>query len=371
MYFLNFEAVLKKFTSVGLLGLLTTKKDEDLILKLDAAVLSQYGFKINQENFLLATHQLDKLTLSVGRKLLLGDPLDVCTPSRATKNSEPGLLFRGIHAGIQDLLSLFREIEPIFHSSMTWQNGLAVLLAFREEIADKILYLAAKGDEEKFAIWKSELDELCKNDTVKLTSDLVEFSARINAPKEAQTIETLVHQTKAMIQQSKRTNEMWVRFILVVLERLPYEEIARKIPASFLQRMNEIFPMAYLPTQFLQYLNYFSLSGLWDISLKVKEGYQKGGLSTAVDKAINNTIRIIPGARVIADTLDKLEPTMHKSKAQVRTDAMSNGALSQWHLHCIKESSKIECTYQASENAQRYPGDSCGLRRRKMLKTSY
>lgn len=201
-----------------------------------------------------------------------------------------------------------------FFSSPLWQHGLAVLVAFQEELASCILKMAAKGDLKKLNCWQDKLKALKEKDSVKVVSDLGEMAARLSSPKELLFTETLVRQTKNLVQhdleQIPELQEQ-LKSLKKSVESLGIEKSIhlKNHEDTRQQRVEEIKTlqariknaqesyMAFALAPLEAFVPYVGASGAARLFNKVYQGDQT--------ISVNDIIGLIPGSRVVMNQQDR------------------------------------------------------------------
>ncbi len=182
---------------------------------------------------------------------------------------------------------------PFFHSSL-FCHGLAFVAAFREEIADKLMWQFAKGDEQRYNSWQKALTEFRAKSSIKLVSDLSDMALRVVVSKDLQVTENTTHIAKDFMQALISTkNEP--RIYLGILARV-FDEAALLLDKA---------------------IPYVSIGGLTQILTRTYDQYvASGSKAKAAHTLIDNLPLLIPGSRVLLDSLEDQERHLRKISNQ-------------------------------------------------------
>lgn len=249
-----------------------------------------------EQEILVQGEVLDAIHPQSHMRRLLSLQLSEDTPKTNSGNKlKPSVLEIAIimkNTGLSVLVEMSqiaKDIVPIITPVITWQNVLAIAYGSREILgpflSHRLLALISKENATKMRSWKRKIDKLSQNDGVKLSCDLSEFAVRSNMSKTAALLEFATHETVALTKKPKRKFIDVIRFTLLMFERMG---------SNFIQ-ISSLFDL--WNKSYIAYRNRYAENGF----RKIPAFYS--GLNAAID----NIIRLIPGARIIADNLDRCD----------------------------------------------------------------
>ncbi len=213
----------------------------------------------------------------------------------------PGITPLSEDSQLDSINALMEFIKtPFFHSSL-FCHGLAFVAAFREEIADKLLWQFAKGDEQRYNSWQKALTEFREKSSIKLVSDLSDMALRVVVAKDLQVTENTTHIAKDFMQALMS---------------------AKNEPRVYLGILARVFDEAALLLD--KAIPYVSIGGLTQILTRTYDQYvASGSKAKAAHTLIDNLPLLIPGSRVLLDTLEDQERHLRKISNQPDDEIIS------------------------------------------------
>lgn len=249
------------------------------------------------------------------------------------KPVQPNTLDENFASALQSVLS-----TPFFHSSLAL-HGLAALAAFREEIAQSILWGFACGNKERLTSWKNALKEIRALDSVKVVSDTTEMAVRLVVPKDLQLTENTVHISKDFIQQvtafQKDPEVYWgivARSIDVAVSKAPealpwvVDKATSIIPSVLSDYMPSVVSGAAYGAAMTvaKAMPYVSISGLTQILKKTNQQYRESGSKVEAFHAfVNHVPLLIPGSRAVLDKADEQDKILKQLDKKSESDVQN------------------------------------------------